>query len=67
MECPQLSQGADTRTALERIVREQAFMGLNHLAALRMPVSRGLLIESVGNGYYAKGFYLYTHLAGSVT
>ncbi len=59
------SQEADARTGLERIVREQAFTVLNRLAALRMAEARGLLIESVGNGYQAKGFQLYARLAGT--
>lgn len=50
---------------LDRIVREQAFTVLNRLAALRMAEARGLLIESVGNGYQAKGFQLYARLAGT--
>ena len=49
---------------LERIVREQAFTVLNRLAALRMAEARGILFESVGNGYQAKGFRLYAGLAG---
>jgi hypothetical protein len=48
---------------LNRIVREQAFTVLNRLAALRMAEARGLLIESVGNGFQAKGFQLYARLA----
>jgi len=59
------SQEADTQTGLERIVREQAFTVLNRLGALRMAEARGLLIESVGNGYQAKGFQLYARLAGT--
>jgi len=59
------SQEADAKTGLERIVREQAFTVLNRLAALRMAEARGLLIESVGNGYQAKGFQLYARLAGT--
>lgn len=51
--------------ALERIVREQAFTVLNRLAALRMAEARGLLIESVANGFQAKGFQLYARLAGT--
>lgn len=51
-------------TELLRIVREQAFTVLNRLAALRMAEARGLLIESVGNGFQAKGFQLYARLAG---
>jgi len=54
----------ETKAGLERIVREQAFTVLNRLAALRMAEARGLLIESVGNGYQAKGFQLYTRLVG---
>jgi hypothetical protein len=50
---------------LDRIVREQAFTVLNRLAALRMTESRGLLVESVGNGLQAKGFQLYARLAGT--
>lgn len=55
----------DTKSGLERIVREQAFTVLNRLAALRMAEARGLMIESVGNGYQAKGFQLYARLAGT--
>lgn len=55
----------DTNAGLDRIVREQAFTVLNRLAALRMAEARGLLIESVGNGYQAKGFQLYARLAGA--
>ena len=58
------SPGTDTKAGLDRIVREQAFTILNRLAALRMAETRGLLIESVGNGFQAKGFQLYAHLAG---
>jgi hypothetical protein len=59
------SPGTDVRSGLDRIVREQAFTVLNRLAALRMAEARGLLIESVGNGYQAKGFQLYARLAGA--
>jgi hypothetical protein len=38
---------------------------LNRLAALRMAEARGLLVESVGNGFQAKGFQLYARLAGT--
>lgn len=55
----------DTAQGLDRIVREQAFTVLNRLAALRMAESRGLLIESVGNGFQAKGFQLYARLAST--
>ena len=59
------SPSGGAREALERIIREQAFTVLNRLAALRMTESRGILIESVGNGYQSKGFQLYERLAGS--
>lgn len=50
---------------LDRIVREQAFTVLNRLAALRMAEARGLLVESVGSGFQAKGFQLYARLAST--
>jgi hypothetical protein len=53
------------KQGLDRIVREQAFTVLNRLAALRMAEARGLLVESVGNGFQAKGFQLYARLAGT--
>jgi len=59
------SSDTDTKSGLERIVREQAFTILNRLAALRMAEARGLLIESVGNSFQAKGFQLYARLAGT--
>lgn len=55
----------NTAAILDRIVREQAFTILNRLCALRMAEARGILIESVGNGYQSKGFQLYAKLAGS--
>ena len=55
----------DTKTGLNRIVREQAFTILNRLSALRMAEARGLLIETVGNGFQAKGFQLYARLVGT--
>jgi hypothetical protein len=55
----------NTTQGLDRIVREQAFTVLNRLAALRMAEARGLLVESVGNGFQAKGFQLYARLAGT--
>ncbi|MGO4917446.1 Eco57I restriction-modification methylase domain-containing protein [Pseudogemmobacter sp. W21_MBD1_M6] len=59
------SADTDTKAGLDRIVREQAFTVLNRLAALRMAEARGLLMESVGNGYQARGFQLYLRLAGT--
>ena len=50
---------------LDRIVREQAFTVLNRLAALRMAEARGLLIETISDGYQARGFQLYARLAGT--
>lgn len=59
------SGDTDATQGLDRIVREQAFTVLNRLAALRMAEARGLLVESVGNGFQAKGFQLYARLAGT--
>ena len=59
------SPDTNPKSGLDRIVREQGFTVLNRLAALRMAEARGLLIESVGNGYQAKGFQLYARLAGT--
>ncbi|MFZ1730572.1 MAG: BREX-1 system adenine-specific DNA-methyltransferase PglX [Bacteroidota bacterium] len=50
---------------IDRIVREQAFTVLNRLCALRMAEARGLLIESIGQGYQSKGFQLYQHLTNA--
>lgn len=55
---------AGSKDVLERMVREQAFTLLNRLVALRMMETRGLLLESVANGYQSKGFQLYERLAG---
>ena len=55
----------DLQQGLDRIVREQAFTVLNRLGALRMAEARGLLVESIGNGFQARGFQLYARLAGT--
>ncbi len=61
----QAKPGAKARQEmLDRIVREQAFTVLNRLCALRMAEARGLLIESVAQGYQSRGFQLYARLAG---
>ncbi len=59
------SQETNSQEGLARIVREQSFTVLNRLAALRMAEARGLLIESIGNSYQAKGFQLYSKLVGT--
>jgi hypothetical protein len=51
--------------AVSRLAREQAFTVLNRLAALRMAEKRGLIIESVGQGYQSRGFKVYETVAGS--
>ncbi len=61
----QTSPSEDLRALLDRIVREHAFTVLNRLAALRMAEARGLLIESLANGYNSKGLQLYARLAGT--
>ncbi|OJX40201.1 MAG: hypothetical protein BGO78_14590 [Chloroflexi bacterium 44-23] len=58
-------RAAGVRETLDRIVREQAFTILNRLCAFRMSEARGLVLESIANGYQSKGFQLYTRLAGS--
>ncbi len=55
----------NAKQGLDRIAREQAFTVLNRLAALRMAEARGLLVESVGNGFQARGFQLYARLSGT--
>jgi len=57
------SPSGDVKECLARIVREQAFTVLNRLCALRMAEARGILIESITNGYKSKGFQLYARLA----
>lgn len=59
------SSDTDAKAGLDRVVREQAFTIFNRLAALRMAEARGLLIETVGNGYQSQGFQLYSRLAGT--
>jgi hypothetical protein len=61
----QTSPTEDLGALLDRIVREHAFTVLNRLAALRMAEARGLLIESLTQGYNSKGFQLYARLAGT--
>jgi hypothetical protein len=59
------SSNSDTLEAIDRIVREQAFTILNRICAIRMAEARGMIIESIGNGYNSKGFQLYTRLSGT--
>lgn len=61
----QTSPSEDFGPLLDRIVREHAFTTLNRLAALRMAEARGLLVESLAEGYNSKGFQLYARLAGT--
>jgi hypothetical protein len=62
------AQGGTAKKAqqdvLLRIAREQAFTVLNRLVALRLMEARGLLQESIAQGYQSKGFELYGRLAG---
>jgi len=53
------------KVAVERLAREQAFTILNRLAAIRMAEKRGLIVESVGQGYQSKGFKVFETVAGS--
>jgi hypothetical protein len=62
----EVSFGEDAKkTALDRMMREQAFTALNRLIAIRMMEARGLIIETVAKGYQSKGFLLYQRVAGS--
>ncbi len=54
-----------TKAAVARLAREQAFTILNRLAAIRMAEKRGLIVESVGQGYQSKGFKVFETVAGS--
>jgi hypothetical protein len=54
-----------TKAAVARLAREQAFTILNRLAAIRMAEKRGLIVESVGQGYQSKGFKVVETVAGS--
>ena len=58
------SGAAARRSALDRILREQAFTFLNRLAALRLMEARGILVESVANGYQSRAFQLWQQIAG---
>ncbi len=53
------------KEALKRIAREQAFTTLNRMIALRLMEARGVLRQSVDNGYRSQGFQLYEQLAGA--
>lgn len=59
------SPNDSAKDLLERIVREQAFTMLNRFAAIRMAEARGIVFESISNGYQSKGFQLYSRIAGS--
>lgn len=56
---------AGLKAAVDRLAREQAFTVLNRLAAVRMAEKRGLIAESVGNGYQSKGFKVFEQVARS--
>lgn len=53
------------KAAVARLAREQAFTVLNRLAAIRMAEKRGIIVESVGNGYQSKGFKVFEQVAGA--
>ena len=53
------------KTAITRLAREQAFTVVNRLAAIRMAEKRGLIVESVGQGYESIGFKVYSTVAGA--
>ncbi len=53
------------KAAVSRLAREQAFTILNRLAAIRMAEKRGLIVESVDQGYQSRGFKVFETVAGS--
>jgi uncharacterized protein YidB (DUF937 family) len=59
------TRSGDSENVLRRVVREQSFTVLNRIVALRMAEARGIVTESVGNGYLSKGFQLYKKLANA--
>ena len=52
-------------TAVDRVIREQAFTVLNRFSALRMCEERGIIQECIGEGMQSKGFQVYSTVAGS--
>lgn len=58
-----VAPSGNTNEVLDRIIREQAFTVLNRLCAVRMAEARGIIIESIANGYNSKGFHLFNQLA----
>ena len=58
-----VAPSGNTNEVLDRIIREQAFTVLNRLCAVRMAEARGIIIETIANGYSSKGFQLFSQLA----
>ena len=50
--------------SIEQLIREQAFTILNRLAALRMAEERGIVRETISNGYTSEGFQVYDSITG---
>ena len=59
------SEKKPEKTAVDRVIREQAFTVLNRFAALRMAEERGIVQESVRKGMRSDGFQVYLQLAGT--
>lgn len=63
------ASGGGTETAVtnavRRVLREQAFTVLNRFVALRMAEERGIIVESVGNGFNSKAFKTFSEVAFS--
>jgi hypothetical protein len=57
------AEAARAQAAHARMVREIGFTTLNRLVALRMAEERGLIVESVRNGFSAAGFQLFERIA----
>jgi len=53
------------KTAIARVVREQAFTVLNRFIAVRMAEERGIIYKSCDKGFLSDSFRVYEKIAGS--
>lgn len=55
------------KNAVQQLVREQAFTGLNRFAALRMAEERTIITETVRQGFNSEGFQVFDSVTGGGT
>lgn len=55
------------KNAVQQLVREQAFTVLNRFAALRMAEERGIIQETVRQGFNSEGFQVFDSVTGGAT